>query len=60
MYDAVLQYASNLQMSLFGTSSVDVEGHGRDGPLDVSTTVGWFTSIDHHQQDESCGTFALP
>ncbi|WP_282701797.1 non-ribosomal peptide synthetase [Streptomyces sp. CC219B] len=24
---------------------IDVEGHGRDGDLDLSRTVGWFTSV---------------
>ncbi|MEV4642043.1 amino acid adenylation domain-containing protein, partial [Actinoplanes sp. NPDC049548] len=28
-----------------GAFLVDVEGHGRDGDLDLSRTVGWFTNV---------------
>lgn len=55
IFNTLLHFASSLSMSLFGTSYVNVERHGRESPqrrqdLDVSSTVGWFTSI----QPETC------
>ncbi|BCY11518.1 non-ribosomal peptide synthetase [Actinoplanes sp. L3-i22] len=36
---------AGLALALREETLVDVEGHGRDGDLDLSRTVGWFTKI---------------